>query len=325
MTPSRPFHRRFGLHTRVSLGVAAVVLAATVAIAMVALQLVRGSLRASITGEQFARVSSIATGVDQKFGSRRILLQTFVDSVEAQNFQDGRPLQAFLEQHKSLRLAFDNVAFLDLEGNLVANLSNASQVGTINIRDRAYFQQTVQSGLGLISRPYRNRLNGLAQVAITEPVLDAQGKVRFVVSGALNLKDRNILGDLADVRFGKTGYLFILTADGVVVDHPDAALILNRLPTENGANPEIRRAIAGFEGTSEGTDESGVRGLFAFQRTDQTNWIVGAMYPSDEAFAGALEARDRAPDLGVGAVLGRQQVQDERGVGMVHHHAVGRE
>ena len=63
----------------------------------------------------------------------------------------------------------------------------------------------MQSGLGLISRPYRNRLNGLAQVAITEPVLDAQGKVRFVVSGALNLKDRNILGDLADVRFGKTG------------------------------------------------------------------------------------------------------------------------
>jgi len=300
MTPSRPFHRRFGLHTRVSLGVAAVVLAATVAIAMVALQLVRGSLRASITGEQFARVSSIATGVDQKFGSRRILLQTFVDSVEAQNFQDGRPLQAFLERHKSLRLAFDNVAFIDLEGNLVANLSNASQVGTINIRDRAYFQQTVQSGLGLISRPYRNRLNGLAQIAITEPVLDAQGKVRFVVSGALNLKDRNILGDLADVRFGKTGYLFILTADGVVVDHPDAARILTRLPTDNGANPEIRRAIAGFEGTSEGIDESGVQGLFAFQRTDQTNWIVGAMYPSSEAFA-RIDAIERVA-LGGGLV-----------------------
>jgi signal transduction histidine kinase len=57
-------------------------------------------------------------------------------------------------------------------------------------------------------------------VAITEPVLDGAGQVRYVISGAINLKDRNILGALADVRFGKSGYLFIVTADGIVVDHP---------------------------------------------------------------------------------------------------------
>lgn len=288
---------RIGLHTRLSLGVAAVVLTATFAIATVALHLVKSQMRTSIADEQLGRVTAIADAIDQKFSSRRILLQTFGDSVETQGFEDPAPLQAFLEKHAGLKLAFDNVAFIDLDGNLVANQNGAQQIGAVNLKDRAYFQETVANKAGVISQPYRNRLNGLAQVAITEPVLDSAGKVKFVISGAINLKDRNILGKLADVRFGKTGYLFIVTADGIVVDHPRTSRILNRIDAEGGGSPEIVRAVAGFEGTSEGIDEGGVPGLYAFDRTEQTNWIVGSMYPRAEAFA-RLDAIERGAWLG---------------------------
>ncbi|MET3496591.1 sensor domain-containing diguanylate cyclase [Variovorax boronicumulans] len=293
MNPSGTTKLRIGLNTRLSLGAAAVVLAATFAIATVALQLVKNSLRASIANEEFARVSALADAVDQKFISRRILLKTFGDSVEAQGISDAALLQAFLEQHKSLRGAFDNVAFIGLDGSLVANLNGAQQIGRVNIKDRAYFQETVASRAGVTSQPYRNRLNGLAQVAITEPVLDAAGNVLFVISGSVNLKERNILGELADVRFGQTGYLFITTTDGIVVDHPREERVLQPASSGGTRNPEIERAISGFEGTTEGVNRAGVQGLYAFKRIREANWIMGAMYPRDEAFA-RVDAIERA-------------------------------
>jgi hypothetical protein len=112
MNPSVPKSRRISLNTRLSLGVAAVVLAATFAIATIALHLVKASMQTSIANEQFARVSTIAEAVDQKFASRRTLLKTFAESVESQGFTNAAPLQAFLKQHESLREAFDNVALL---------------------------------------------------------------------------------------------------------------------------------------------------------------------------------------------------------------------
>lgn len=296
MNAPGPSKFRFGLHTRLSLGVAALVLAATFAIATYALHLVKTSMQASIAAEQLAHVSSISDAIDQKLGSRRILLQTFAESVQAQAFPDAEPLQAFLEKHASMRQAFDNVAFLDTDGNLVANQTRALTNGSVNVKDRDYFQQTVAKKAGLVSQPYRNRLNGLAQVAITQPVLGSDGQVKYVISGAINLKDRNILGALGDLKFGKNGYLFIITSDGVMVDHPDIKRILS-VVQPNGGNPEILRAMAGFEGTGEGLDEARVPSLYAFDRTEQTNWIVGAMYPRAEAFA-RVDAIERSAWLG---------------------------
>jgi diguanylate cyclase (GGDEF)-like protein/PAS domain S-box-containing protein len=297
MNEPGPSKIRFGLHTRLSVGVAAVVLAATFAIATYALHLVKSSMRASIAAEEMVRVAAISDAIDQKLGSRGILLQAFAESVESQDFADAQLLQPFLEKHASLRQAFDNVAFLDIDGNLVANLSGALKNGSVNVKDRGYFQQTVATRTGLVSEPYRNRLNGLAQVAITQPVRDAAGQVRYVISGAINLKDRNILGALGDVKFGKSGYLFIVTSDGVMVDHPNTGRILTNIKDRNGGNPEILRAMAGFEGSGEGVDEAGVPSLYAFDRTERTNWVIGAMYPRAEAFAG-IESIERGAWLG---------------------------
>jgi diguanylate cyclase (GGDEF)-like protein/PAS domain S-box-containing protein len=285
MNPPVPKNHRINLNTRLSLGVAAVVLAATFTIATIALHLVKAGMQASIANDQFARVSTIAEAVDQQFASRRTLLRTFAESVETQGFTNAAPLQAFLKQHESLRAAFDNVAFLDLDGNLVANFNGAQRIGQLNIKDRAYFSDTVRSMAGVISQPYRNRLNGLAQVAITEPVMDRTGSVQFVISGSINLNERNILGSFAGIKFGEAGYLFITTTDGVVVDHPREARVLNPSNAVKSGDPEIDRPIEGFEGMTEGINDAGVHGLYAFKRIRHANWVLGSMYPRSEAFA----------------------------------------
>ncbi|MBT2305256.1 diguanylate cyclase [Variovorax paradoxus] len=275
---------RLGLRARLSIGMVAAVLLIALGVTTAALHFVKRNMQAAIANEEFERISAIAEAVDQKFLSRRTLLRTFGDSVEAHHLADTALLQAFVKQHKSLKEAFANIAFADRNGDIVAGINGPPQAG-INIKDREYFRQTVATKAGVISQPYRNRLNGQAQVAMTEPVLDRRGEVVYVISGAINLGEQNFLGELANVRFGQTGYMFITNTDGIVVDHPDKFRILQRADAVDGRNPATERALAGFEGTMEAMDRTGLRGLYAFKRLAQTNWVLGCIYPRDEAFA----------------------------------------
>jgi diguanylate cyclase (GGDEF)-like protein/PAS domain S-box-containing protein len=276
---------RLRLKTRLSIGVVLIVLVTTFAITISALFFVKRSMKETIATEQFDRLSAIGSAIDQKFLSRRTLLKTFGDSVEAQHFSDSAPLQGFLEQHHSLKEAFDNVAFLDHTGKLVANLNGTKPIGRVNVSDRPYFIDTVASKRGVISQPIRNRVNGIAQVVMTEPILDDKGDVRYVMSGAINLQENNFLGEVANVKFGATGYMFIANTDGIIIDHPQKSRILKRYDADGGRNLAAENALAGFEGTTEASSVSGVAGLYAFKHIRQTNWILGGVYPSDEAFA----------------------------------------
>ena len=84
--------------------------------------------------------------------------------------------------------------------------------------------------------------DGQPQVAVLQPVLDRTVDLQFVISGAINLKERNLLGELANLKFGTTGYMFILTTDGVVVEHPQKSRILDQFNSEGEDDTETDEA-----------------------------------------------------------------------------------
>ncbi len=284
---------RASLRNRLSGGVVAIVFVATFGVATAALYLVKDRAQAAIGQEQFARVSSIADAIDQKFVSRRILLRSSAESIEAQGLSDGPALQDFLDRRPTLMESFDNLWLLDLQGNLAADVRGRTRVGQLNLHDRPYFIDTLASGVGLIAQPTLNRTTGKPEVVMTQPVRDAAGQVRWVLTGAIHLQQQNFLGDLAEVRFGNTGYLFILNTAGIVIDHPQKARILQRADAAGGSYAVADKALAGFEGTTEARSRAGVDGLYSFRRLRQTNWIVGGIYPRAEAFA-SIDAIGRA-------------------------------
>lgn len=278
---------RFSLRSRLSAGVVAIVFLTTIGISAAALYFMKRNMQATIAEEHFERISAIADAVDQKFLSRRTLLKTFGDSVESRNFTGAERLQDLVMQHKSLKEAFDNVAFIDAQGEIVANMNGAQQIGKINVKDRDYFQKTVAGKAGMISQPFKNRISGLAQVAMTEPVLDREGKIAYLIVAFITLSEHNFLGELANVKFGKSGYMFIVNTSGIIVDHPDRSRLLQHIDADGIRNAAADRAIAGFEGAAEGVNRRGVHALYAFKHIRQTNWVLGAMYPRQEAFAKA--------------------------------------
>jgi len=276
---------RFSLRARLSAGVVAIVFLTTFGVTAAALYFVKRDMQAAIADEQIERISAIAEAVDQKFLTRRTLLKTFGDSLESHRIASAGELQDLLVQHGALKEAFGNVALVDRDGNLVANLNGAHQIGRVNVKDREYFRRTMAARAGVISAPYWNRVSGLAQIAMTEPVLDREGNVAYVIFASIDLKEQNFLGELANVKFGKTGYMFITNTDGIVIDHPDKSRLLQHVEAGGARNAATQGAMAGAEGTAEAVNRNGVRGLYAFRPIRQTNWVIGAMYPRDEAFA----------------------------------------
>ncbi|MES2830671.1 MAG: PAS domain S-box protein [Pseudomonadota bacterium] len=284
---------RFGVSFRITAISVACVLIATLVVSLVSLAVIKRNMQTTLQAEQVARLTNIAQGIDGKFASRQITLKILAESLPKALLTDAGSLQGFLVSAPSLKLTFDNVSIFDPSGKLVANLIRPDPIGKINVSDREYFRRTIASNAGVISKPFKNRYSGIPQVAITQPVKGPDGNIVYVISAAINLQEDNFLGEFSNVKFGRTGYLFIMNADGTVIDHPDKNRILSKINGASFVNPPVKQALAGFEGAMEATSSYGVEGLYAYKRVWSTDWILGATYPTSEAFESITELQRR--------------------------------
>ena len=283
------------LKSRIAVVVVFLVLLAAALVAYVSLQLGERHMRAVVGDQQFALLSSAAAYIDEDLASKKTLLMAMGEQLALGDYGAPSAIQLFLEEHASLRGEFFNVIALDATGKLIANLNNRRAIGTANFSKREYFIDTVSSHEGLISAPFRSALSNQPVVVVTEPVFDATGKLLYILGGAIDLQRPRFFGQLEVLKPGKSGYLFMLTKQGTIIHHPDKQRILMNVKHEaGGAVPSTLAAMNGFEGWIEGSSKRGVKALITYKRLLRTDWIVGAVYPVDEAFAPLIDMRKTA-------------------------------
>lgn len=283
------------LKFRLTVLVIGLVLLATSLLTFVSLYLAERQMRDVIGSQQVALLSSAAAYIDADLEARQTLLKTLREELGR---TDGKPsggMQTFLEAHAGLRDEFFNVLVLDSTGTMLANMNDRRTNDKVNFGKRAYFTDTVAAREGVISRPFKSALSGKPVILITEPLYDADGKLIFMLGGAIDLQRPRFFGQLASLGSGATGYLFMLTSDGTVIHHPDKARILHRVQDEpGGALASTQAALDGFEGWVEGPTRTGVPSLITYKRLRKTDWIVGAVYPVAEAFTPLIRMRPTA-------------------------------
>lgn len=287
---------KFGtVKSRFTVVVVFLVLLAVALVALVSLQLVERQMRAVVGDQQFALLSSASAYIDQDLASKKALLMVVGEQLALADYSAPSSIQHFLEAHTSLRGEFFNVIALDAAGELIANLNDRNALGTVNFSKREYFLDTISSREGLISRPFKSALSHKPVVAVTEPVYDMAGKLLFIIIGAIDLQRPRFFGQLEVLKPGQSGYLFMLTAQGTIIHHPDKhRILLNVKDEKGGAVPSTLAAMNGFEGWTEGKTKRGVNALITYKQLRQTGWIIGAVYPVDEAFAPLIEMRRTA-------------------------------
>ncbi|MDQ1919382.1 sensor domain-containing diguanylate cyclase [Massilia pseudoviolaceinigra] len=283
------------LKFRLTVVVIGLVLLATSVLTFVSLYLAERQMRDVIGSQQVALLSSAAAYIDADLESRQTLLKTLREELGRSGGHPAGGLQAFLEAHATLREEFFNVLVFDSTGTMLANMNDRRTNNTMNFGKRAYFTDTVAAREGVISKPFKSALSGKPVILVTEPLYDEQGKLIFMLGGAIDLQRPRFFGQLTALGSGATGYLFMLTSAGTIIHHPNKERILQRVQDETGgAVASTMAALDGFEGWVEGPTKRGVRALITYKRLRKTDWILGAVYPVDEAFTPLIHMRPTA-------------------------------
>jgi diguanylate cyclase (GGDEF)-like protein/PAS domain S-box-containing protein len=269
------------------------VLAATVLVTCLALSMAERDMKGVIGRQQFNLLSAAAANIDEQLASKRLLLATMAESLPAGK-TNLTTIRAALATHPLARAEFANLVVFDQNGDLVASIREDLATRQYNVASRAYFEQTLQQKRPLISLPVRSKISNLPVVVLTHPVIDSGGDVRYVIAGSIDLLNSDFFKQFTNMSPGRTGFMFIMTTEGILVNHPNKARLLEHISARPGANHSTEMALKGFEGWVEAGSTDGNAGIYSYKRLEMTNWIVAVRYPTDEAFAPLIAMRSTA-------------------------------
>lgn len=276
-----------GLKTRISLTVSALFAVLFVGVAVVLTYFAEGSMRAAIGVQHQALSQVLANELDRQIELRERGLQAAAALLASDPSGDVAHFQRFLDSRTALNTLFDGVYILSPEGRLLAVRPRA--LGAPGAFWGAVLQAGVENRGSAISAPFRNPATGEPMIAQTTPVRDAEGRVRVILAGAHSLQRAGLLDALAHGQIGKTGYFVLVSRDRVMLANPDVRRLLERLPVGANAGLEAALAAGRFGGVTRSS--RGVPILAAYQPLQRAPWVLGVVWPLEEAYAPVLALR----------------------------------
>ena len=151
--PVRRHWMRLSLRARIMLVAVLAVSVTTLGMALTGSFLVKRTVHRQIAQEEFARVTSAAQQIDERFEARLRILNAVAQGMQLAKVKTPVEVQTYLDASPALRSAYDNIGVLNIQGTLVANGKPSAAVGRLDLHDRAYFVQTVASRQSVISEP----------------------------------------------------------------------------------------------------------------------------------------------------------------------------
>ncbi len=236
---------------------------------------------------QLTTLQSYAQSVEGKIGTVHTTLAGAGKLVDTKLLGSPKEAQRFLDSRTFLQRNFKQGLFLfDTAGRLVA-ASPTSMVATrgtaITDTETQLVQRTLSQRVPQVSIPFA--LPGAPKeplIALSAPVFGPDQAIIGVIQGSLELLDANYAGNLAQVKVGDTGYLYMLTRDRIMLLHPDPARRLG-LAARPGQNKGLDRAMdAHFQGTTETINSTGLHALATFVELKSLGWILAANFPMAE-------------------------------------------
>jgi PAS domain S-box-containing protein len=291
--PIPPIFRSHSLKTRTAVAVTLLFILFSLVCGYLGELYLEHTIREIVHSGQFSYVTSLAQSLDDKLELVQDALASTAAHLGPEIVDSPDKAQGFLDTRFALTSFFDNALFLfSPDGRIIAETPFLPGRRGKDISFRPYFRTTMATGKAHISDPYDSTHKpGHPAVMLTAPVRDRQGRIIAVLAGSFDLLGQNnILADLASMKSGKQGYVYLFTGDRTMIMHPDRSRIMKQdVPT--GSNPMYDKAITGFDGSGETVNSRGLPVLASFKRLQGTGWILGANFPAEEAFAPLVSAR----------------------------------
>jgi PAS domain S-box-containing protein len=285
-----PSTLRFRLSTMVTL----LVLGAAVTVTVAALVLAERDMKSVIGNQQYVLLTAAATHIDEHLVGKKAMLAALAESLPAQTLHDPQALLAYVKARQTVRGEFSMIEVYDAAGVLAGALGEPMPATPYSVAGQPWFEQTIATQRGAISGPFASKIAATPTVLISAPVLDAEGRTALVLAGGIDLPRYAPFESLSAIRQGSSGFTFIMTADGILLSHPNKQRILHSVNERPGVNAATQMALGGFEGWTEADNKDKVKGIYAYRRLKQANWVVAARFPSEEALAPLRQMRYEA-------------------------------
>jgi len=125
-------------------------------------------------------------------------------------------------------------------------------------------------------------------LAITQPVFGRNGSIDYILVGTIDLQRPAFAGQLNALRGKTEGYLFILTADGTMLYHPNQ----NRVLTQAAGPGTLGQSVlARADGWRDDAIDDGQPVLLAHKRLQKADWTLAVSFPIRDAFASMASLR----------------------------------
>jgi signal transduction histidine kinase/CheY-like chemotaxis protein len=299
-----PPFRTWSLKAKLALCSGALMFAFTVAFTTWTLHTVQTDIRNSVIDAQKTLLRSTAGDIEQKIELQRDAMTTIARLLSIAAPPPGPAMDAFFDARPVLRKTFDTIAVADLTGRVLYRLPHAAAGAEpdAGLGDRDFFRKAVAGEPLVISPAERAPGGGDAFIVVASPLRGRDGRVSGVLLCSVRLAHPHFMGDLMAAHIGREGYFAVVEESDrpVFSVHGRPDRVLTPLP-EGNANPIMLSALQGRGGNVEGLDSEGVDALTSFTPLRGVPWVLLAVYPAGEAFAG-LQDRKRQV-LGVGALL----------------------
>ena len=284
------------LKLRLACVAAALVFATTLLVTLSTLSVAERGMQSVSGNQQYTLLSGAASFMDDRLSEQLKQVEALAAGIPPAMRTDWSALQPFVAGQ--LRMwgvdNYLNIVVFDAGGDLRLSARPLADRALFNARGVDYFDRVMATRASMISRPIRSRLTGNNIVIFSAPLVDGAGKVVAVLTASVDLRRSGFLRQIRMLKPGQTGYLFLMTADGLIIDHPDDARLFQHVGKTPGINLGTIRALAGFEGWLETRSKDGADAIYAYKRLRTTGWILAARYPTAEAFAPMLAMRHSA-------------------------------
>lgn len=233
---------------------------------------------------EFQQLSDFAEHLDEKLKDNMNMLSNVGLNTRLDHIQSPQKIEAMLQREHALLTVYDDLYIFDAKGTLLVDWPMKPGRRMLDMSARDYIQGVIKTKDTVISAPILGKATQQPIVVVAAPIFDENNQLAGIIGGVLNLYKPNLLGAIATKKNGDTGYFYLVTQDRVRIVHPDPSLILKPVPPGTNNTP-FENAMSGFEGTQEGRNTRGLKGLFTFKKLKTTGWIIASVIPASEAFA----------------------------------------
>ncbi|HAJ28455.1 MAG TPA: methyl-accepting chemotaxis protein [Syntrophus sp. (in: bacteria)] len=249
------------------------------------------------TGQAAKSLSEIVRGATQE---QINLAKSMAVEVAATGPADTAAVAKLLERmHKTGGQLYEQLIFTDAGGTVQAD-SIGGKVKGISVADRPYFQQAKSGNIDV--GVAKSKSTGQHSIVVCSPVQGTDGA--FLGTVALVIRGDFLTSRVAVIKFGQTGYAFILDSKGVAIAHPNKDMILNINLTEQEGVRDFATKMVSQQSGAEYYAFKGIEKIAGYAPVGLSGWSVGVTQNKEEVLAAASGLRNFIFLIGVICLAG---------------------